>query len=63
MPVDRYIWIKANELFFLPAIRRVRAENDMPASEVGPQIATPKIREIQKKQSPVAVICLRVDRA
>jgi len=31
--------IKANVLFFLPAIRRVRAENDKPATEVEPQIA------------------------
>jgi hypothetical protein len=53
----------ADELFFLPAIRRVRAENDMPASEVGPQTAALGIRVIQEKQSPVAVICLRVDRA
>jgi hypothetical protein len=30
-------------MFFLPAIRRVRAENEMPASKVGPQIAAPRI--------------------
>jgi hypothetical protein len=63
MHTDQDTKIMANELFFLPAVRRVRAENDMPASEVEPQITAPRNRGIQKKQSPVAVICLRVDRA
>jgi hypothetical protein len=51
MPVDRCIWvslINLNELFFLPAIRRVRAEIDMPAPEVGPHIAAKKLGKSRK---------------
>jgi hypothetical protein len=61
--IDQCAEINANELLFLPAIRRVRAENDMSASEVGPQIVATSIRRIQQKQSPVPAICLNVDRA
>jgi hypothetical protein len=46
--MDRCIWINLNELFFLPAIRRVRAEIDMPASEAGPQIAARRIGNPEK---------------
>lgn len=51
MRMDRCIWMKLInliEIVFTPAIRRVRAEIDMPASEVGQQIATTRIREFQK---------------